>query len=116
MIPARGTVEFLVYALCDDPHPDIIIIGADCWRRPVVGLIERDWDSIGRELNYEPVVVDEIGLCLTVTDYLTEIMGGLHWDHASATYQPHIDGPVDDAPRIKQVVDSATLGGVPCPR
>jgi hypothetical protein len=105
LIPARGTVEFIVYSL-SDPEPDILIDGPSEWSRPVVGLVEKDWatdaddDRLLRDLQYEPVVVDEIGLLYPVYDYLDQVMGGLHWDHSSHFYRPHTDGPVGDAPRI----------------
>ena len=108
MIPARGTVEFIVFSLDrDGEQPDIIINGADCWRRPVVGLIQQDWDGDCPWMSYEPVVVDECGLLCTAYDYMQELMGDNHWDHTHHTYQPHIDGPVSDAPRIKVVAGSA---------
>jgi hypothetical protein len=114
LIPARGTVEFFVYSLEDDPHPDILIDGADHWFRPVVGLVEQDWFAqdedgpLGSHLPYEPVVVDEIGLLYPVNDYLNQVMGGLHWDHCTQLYRPHIDGPVGDAPRIRDLSPSVT--------
>lgn len=105
MIPARGTVEFIIWSLAaDGEQPDIVIDGSDRWRRPVVGLIQQDWrESELQQLSYEPVVVDEVGLLYSANDYLAELMGDLHWDNAHHTYQPHIDGPVSDAPRIKVV-------------
>jgi hypothetical protein len=32
-----------------------------------------------------------------------DLMGGVHWDHSTHIYQPHVDGPVTDAPRIRRL-------------
>ena len=87
LISARGTVEFIVYSLGDDPNPDILIDGPSQWSRPVVGLVEKAWrndeDGPLGDLPYEPVVVDECGLLYPVYDYCDSVMGGLHWDHCT---------------------------------
>jgi hypothetical protein len=75
----------------------------------VVGLIKQDYDiSDDGMLRYEPVVVDELGYLYQVEDYLDNsvMMGGLHWDHCTHFYHPHIDGPVSDAPRIRDLFGS----------
>jgi hypothetical protein len=105
LIPARGTVEFFAYSLGDDDHPDyprISIDGPDTWLRPVVALIASDRKAQWTGLDWEPVVVDEVGQFHPVYDYLEYVMGGLHWDHSTHFYRPHIDGPVSDAPRIRE--------------
>jgi hypothetical protein len=105
LIPARGVVEFLVYSLGDNEHPDyprISVDGPDRWSRPVVALITNDRRDQWTGLDWEPVVVDEIGQFHTVHDYLEYVMGGLHWDCSSHFYRPHIDGPVSDAPCIRE--------------
>ena len=123
VIPARGSVEFIAYPLNrDDEPPDITIDGPSRWSRPVVALIEsHDYiDSLNpeqaaaerasrrehawnRHFRYQPVVVDECGLLFEVNDYLESVMGGCHWDHCSHFYQPHVDGPITDAPRIRSL-------------
>lgn len=121
IIPARGTVEFIVYSLRDDDHPDypgIEVDGPDKWSRPVVGLIESpDYvhclgpeqiaiertHAWSRYLRYRPVVVDECGLLFEVYDYIESVMGEAHSDCCSHFYCPHIDGPVSDAPRIREL-------------
>jgi hypothetical protein len=137
IIPARGTVEFLVYPWHYDENgklngdgvgePDLTIDGPERWSRPVVALIEsRDYiDALNpeqaaaeramrhdhawnRHLHYAPIVVDECGLLFEVYDYIESVMGGCHWDHSTHFYQPHVDGPVTNAPRIREVPPSVT--------
>jgi hypothetical protein len=117
LIPARGTVEFLVFTLDDDPQPDIVIHGPDRWFRPVVGLVAKGWatddadDPLRDLLPYDPVVVDETGELWAVYDYLHEVMGSLHWDHCTHFYRPHIDGPIEDAPRVHYSVEPEPESG-----
>jgi hypothetical protein len=118
MIPARGTVEFIMWDYSDTPdYPnEITIDGPREWRRPVVGLIgshplrdKYDNNVRSRYLGYYPVVVDEIGSLYDVYDYLECVMGESHWDCASHFYRPHIDGPVSDAPRVRVQPKPGTL-------
>jgi hypothetical protein len=124
-IPARGTVDIYVYTFdSKDPgalvveDPDLLIDGPTRWSRPVVGLIDRYYhgdDVRRRGLPYQPVIVDEVGVLFAVDDYLEELMGGLHWDHSTAIYMPHVDGPVSDAPHIRRGDGQALYTNVHAP-
>jgi hypothetical protein len=104
LIPARGTVEFHVYLLGDDP--DILIDGPDRWSRPVVGLVERDWDTYCRDLPYEPVVVASSVPALT-----TRHCQG----HTSATptyAEPTLLAPTSPTPTSWMLAMMATPSGL----
>ncbi len=111
LIPARGTVEFLLHPMEDR---EFLIDGPKGWARPAVGLMlpsyydEREiarsmraenlWM---RHLPFEPVVVDEVGCLLLASDYLGYVISEEpHSEDGSYFYRPHIDGPVSDAPRV----------------
>lgn len=118
LIPARGVVEFHVYpTLREDDDLRLQIDGPEEWTRPVVALINRygrpfpDPESTSDRWCYlplEPVVADETGSLYAVDDYLETVVGGLHWDHTYHFYWPHVDGPVTDAPRIRELTSGAS--------
>jgi hypothetical protein len=127
LIPATGTVRFIVWNFegHDDIPTTLHIEGDREWRRPVVGLVFvppiesrhntesgtaeyfQGSDALhapkGKGLDAYPVVVDECGITFEVYDYLESRMGESHWDCATHFYEPHIDGPVTDSPRIRQL-------------
>jgi hypothetical protein len=107
IIPARGSVEFVVHPHeRDDGSPDLEITPdwVTRWSRPVVGLAAKTataGPTCGpTALPYEPVVTDEIGELYTVSDYLQMVVGSLHQDHCSHYYWVEIDGPITSAPEI----------------
>jgi len=104
LIPASGTVRFIVWNYED--HADIPtmlhIEGDREWRRPVVGLVfQPENPATGESFNAYPVVVDEDGCIFEVHDYLESLMGESHWECATHFYEPHINGPVTNAPLIQ---------------
>lgn len=105
LIPARGTVWFIAYPLFENPTPDLLIEGPNEWRRPVVALFVEDPRDIDEHadfgLAHDELIVDETGSLFRVHDYLGSLMGDDHWDHVTAIYQPHVDGPITDAPRFR---------------
>jgi hypothetical protein len=117
VIPAAGTVDFLVFNMGDDYPTRLAIDGVEIegqveWTRPVVGLVfrstydgpaspftaRRDGDS----LFALPLVVDEIGSIYELHDYLHNVVGSSHWECTAHFYRPHISGPVSDAPRVRE--------------
>ncbi len=107
IIPARGTVRFFAWTYDDEPDyqldPPVVIDGPREWLRPAVALIVRP--SAVNEctgLDADVIVADEVGCLFPANDYLEQLMGDIHWDHASHIYQPHVDGPVADGPRIRR--------------
>jgi len=104
LIPASGTVRLIVWNYEDDDDiPTMLHIeGSREWRRPVVGLVFQPPNPpTGQHFNAYPVVVDEVGCVFEVHDYRESLMGPDHWDCATHFYEPHIDGLVTDAPRIR---------------
>jgi hypothetical protein len=92
-----------------DPAPDLVIDGPRDWLRPAVALVAHDDLGAARTprvrrawLRWDVIVVDECGLSYSADDYLQELMGDLRWDCSTDIYQPHIDGPISDAPRIRR--------------
>lgn len=62
----------------------------------------RGTDGHDLGVDCHPLVVDEIGLVYPIHRYLEQVMvDGWHWDHSTCFYQPHVAGPVGDAPRIR---------------
>lgn len=118
LIAARGVVEFRAYALESDgmlvrPMAGSGAKGADwtstqgfSWRRPVVALLqyerpERD-PRFATDLYFEPLIADGMGEILAPRAYLEGVFGGgLHWDHCTHFYFPHVDDGVEDDPVFK---------------
>ena len=127
LIPASGTVRFIVWNFegHDDMPTRLHIEGDREWRRPVVGLLFvppidfhrnnksgtveyfQGSDALavpkGKRFDAYPVVVDQYGSAFEAYDYCESLMGPDHWDCATHFYEPHIDGPVTDAPRIRPI-------------
>ncbi|MBU3749822.1 MAG: hypothetical protein FGM52_05125 [Mycobacterium sp.] len=112
LIPAGGTVRFMVWNYAgDDFMPKLFHIeGSTEWARPVVGLVFGSWwggspDPLkperDKELTTHPLVVSELGQVYEVHDYLETLLGGDHWDYTAHFYEPHVSGPVSNAPRIR---------------
>lgn len=131
IIPARGTIEFLVFNMGDDYPTELEIDGVRIegqaeWSRPVVGLVFTPGVSVvdddvvygkdplrvakdGDWLHTEELVVDDLGNVFPVHEYLRSVVGTSHWECAAHFYRPHIDGPVTDAPRIREVARKAAI-------
>jgi hypothetical protein len=80
IIPARGTVKFIVWTYDDHPEyqadPPVVIDGPREWLRPAVALLvhpDRIDEYTG--LNAEAVVADEIGHLWPVYSYLGKCDG-----------------------------------------
>jgi hypothetical protein len=122
LIPATGTVRFIVWNYENWDEPTRLHIEGDReWRRPVVGLLfvppsmrriksgtveyfqgsDAFAAPTGEGFDASPVVVDGFGKCFEAYDYCESLMGPDHWDCATHFYEPHIAGPVTDAPRIR---------------
>jgi hypothetical protein len=131
IIPARGTVEFLVFNMGDDYPTQLEIDGVKIdgqieWSRPVVGLVFTPGVSVvddqviwgkdplraekdGDWLHADEIIVDEGGSVYLVREYLHRLVGDCHWECAMHFYRPHIDGPVTDAPAIREVPRKAAI-------
>jgi hypothetical protein len=106
IIPTRGTVKFYAYAFDDDAGElDLVITGHPEWQRPAVALIITDPIETREETGivHDIIVVDEVGELFRHHDYLESLMGDWHWDHVMSFFQPHIDGPVTDAPKFQRL-------------
>jgi hypothetical protein len=115
LIPAGGTVRLLAFNMGIEYPTRLEIDGVDIegqveWRRPVVGLVIRggydgpaDPLSVGKDgdsLFTLPLVVDAFGAVYEVHEYLHSVVGSCHWECTAHFFEPHISGPVTDAPRI----------------
>jgi len=130
IIPARGIVEFLAYNMGDEYPTQLEIDGVKIeqveWSRPVVGLIfnpgisfvdgEAIWgkdplraDKDGDWLHTEELIVDELGNVYQISEYLRRVVGSCHWECVSSFYRPHLDGPVTDAPALREVPREASV-------
>ena len=125
VIPASGTVNLLAWSEFDDRQVFDFngCTGQVEWRRPVVGLVFRPAlvregdgykydprgpvpfisDRDGDSLRVEPLVVADLGSVYRIHDYLYSLFGGDHWEHTAHFYEPHIAGPVTEAPRVKRL-------------
>ncbi len=123
VIPATGTVKFIAFHLegerLETRHGGkdgkwIRRNAAVEWRRPCVGLVFEGgsadvlWtDKDGDSLSVTELVVGEYGSVYRAHEYLHDLLGGAHWDHTAFFFEPHVAGPVTDAPPMR-LVDEPT--------